>query len=84
MERVKCVYRKPTYNAYDAQRIAFEAGRFKSAVTVERGGKRANAKSIIGLISMKFVPGDGYIVSAEGADARAAAAAVARFIEELA
>ena len=68
MERVRFVFKKSSYNAYDAQRIVFEACKYKSEISVEGGEKRANAKSIIGLVSMKFVPGDEYTVCAEGAD----------------
>ena len=83
MERVSFVYNKDTYNAYDAQRIVFEAGKYKSEINISNGNKRANAKSIIGLVSMKFVPGDEYTVCAEGADGKAAASGVAKFIAEL-
>ena len=58
MERVSFVYNKDTYNAYDAQRIVFEAGKYKSEIIFEDGNKRGNAKSIIGLLSMKFLKGD--------------------------
>lgn len=83
MNKAKFVYKKGSYDAYDAQRIVFEACRYKSEVIIENGDKRANAKSIIGLVSMKFVAGDEYTVSAEGQDARSAAAGVAKFIAEL-
>ena len=48
MERVSFVYNKDTYNAYDAQRIVFEAGKYKSEIIFEDGNKRGNAKSNIG------------------------------------
>ena len=80
MNRAKFVYKKDSYNAYDAQRIVFEACKFKSEVTIENGDKRANAKSIIGLVSMKFVAGDEYTVMAEGPDSAAAVRAMAEFI----
>lgn len=54
MDKLTFVYNKDTYNAYDAQRIVFEAGKFKSEIIFEDGTKRGNAKSIIGLLSMKF------------------------------
>ena len=72
MERRTFIYNKDTYNAYDAQRIVFEDG-----------NKRGNAKSIIGLLSMKFLKGDEYTVLAEGPDARAAAKGLADFISKL-
>ena len=83
MDKAKFVYKNETYNAYDAQRIVFEACKYKSEITISNGNKRANAKSIIGLVSMKFVAGDEYVVAAEGTDSRAASAAVAKFIANL-
>ena len=58
MNKAEFVYHKDTYNAYDAQRIVFEASKYKSEITFADGDKRANAKSIIGLLSMKFLKGD--------------------------
>ena len=55
MDKVTFVYNKDTYNAYDAQRIVFEAGKFKSEIIFEDGAKRGNAKSIIGLLSAAAV-----------------------------
>lgn len=83
MEKKTFIYNKDTYNAYDAQRIVFEAGKYKSEIIFEDGNKRGNAKSIIGLLSMKFLKGDEYTVLAEGPDARAAAKGLADFISKL-
>ncbi len=80
MDKVTFVYNKDTYNAYDAQRIVFEAGKFKSEIIFEDGAKRGNAKSIIGLLSMKFLKGDEYTVMAEGPDSAVAVRAMAEFI----
>lgn len=83
MDKQTFVYKKDTYNAYDAQRIVFEAGKFKSEIIFEDGSKRGNAKSIIGLLSMKFLKGDEYTVRAEGSDSRAAVRAIADFMTTL-
>ncbi len=83
MDKQTFVYKKDTYNAYDAQRIVFEAGKFKSEIIFEDGSKRGNAKSIIGLLSMKFLKGDEYTVRAEGPDSRAAVRAIADFMTTL-
>ena len=48
MEKMNFVYGKDTYNAYDAQRIVFEACKYKSEIIFADGSKRGNAKSIIG------------------------------------
>ncbi len=83
MDKLTFVYKKDTYNAYDAQRIVFEAGKFKSEIIFEDGSKRGNAKSIIGLLSMKFLKGDEYTVCADGPDSRAAVRAIADFMTAL-
>ncbi len=83
MNRAVFVYRKDTYNAYDAQRIVFEASKYKSEIIFADGNKRANAKSIIGLLSMKFLQGDEYTVCAEGQDSKKAAESLAAFVENL-
>ena len=80
MDKLTFVYNKDTYNAYDAQRIVFEAGIFKRQRYFEYGTKRGNAKSIIGLLSMKFLKGDEYTVMAEGPDSAEAVRAMAEFI----
>lgn len=84
MEKVKFRYNKGSYTAYDAQRIVFEACKFESDISVGTERKRGNAKSIVGLISMQFVKGDDYFVTAEGRDAVKAAASLADFIATLA
>ena len=83
MERVRFVFKKSSYNAYDAQRIVFEACKYKSEITFADGMKSGNAKSIIGLLSMKFLKGDTYTVIAEGPDAKKAVKGMTEFIAKL-
>ena len=83
MNKAGFVDHKDTYNAYHAQRIVFEASKYKSEITFADGNKRANAKSIIGLLSMKFLKGDEYSVYAEGPDSKKAAEGIAAFVEAL-
>ena len=83
MERTEFVYHKKTYHAYDAQQIVFEASKYKSELIIQDGNKRANAKSIVGLLSMRFLPDDEYTVLAEGQDAKQAATGLASFIARL-
>lgn len=83
MERTTFLYKKDTYNAYDAQRIVFEANKYKSEIIFADGNKRGNAKSIIGLLSMKFLKGDEYTLMAEGPDEKAAVRAMADFMTHL-
>ena len=84
MEKVVFQYKKGSYSAYDAQRIVFEACKFESDISIATERKRGNAKSIVGLISMQFVKGEEYYVTAEGRDAAKAASAIAKFISTLA
>ena len=83
MEKTTFVYNKDTYNAYDAQRIVFEACKYKSEITFADGMKNGNAKSIIGLLSMKFLKGDTYTVLAEGPDSKKAVKGMTEFIAKL-
>lgn len=83
MNKATFTFNKIDYNAYDAQRIVFEAGKYQSELTIADGNKRGNAKSIIGLLSMKFLKGDEYTIYAEGSDAREAAQGLADFIASL-
>lgn len=83
MERATFVYNKATYNAYDAQQIVFEACKYKSEIIFADGNKRGNAKSIIGLLSMKFLQGDEYVIIAEGPDAKKAVRGMTEFIGNL-
>ena len=57
------------------------AGRFHAEVWVERKGTRANGKSIMSVLSLAAGRGSQLEVSAEGADAREAVAAVVELIE---
>lgn len=64
-------------HARPAAKVAQLAGRFASNVVVERDGLRANAKSILGLLTLACPRGSQLIVEAEGADADAALNALA-------
>lgn len=83
MEKLSFIYKKSSYTAYDAQQIVFEASKFKSEISFVDGNKRGNGKSIIGLLSMKFLFGGEYTIIAEGSDEKDAVIAVASFIDKL-
>jgi phosphotransferase system HPr (HPr) family protein len=57
------------------------AARFQSQVQVLRGDKKANAKSIMGVLKLGAAPGDTLILRAEGEDAENAVNALAELIE---
>ncbi|WP_153125344.1 HPr family phosphocarrier protein [Peribacillus tepidiphilus] len=59
-----------------------EANRFSSDVFLEKDGKKVNAKSIMGLMSLALGTGSSVILSAEGKDEQEALNALAAFIEQ--
>lgn len=58
------------------------AGKFTSNIYIEQGSKRVNAKSIMGVLSLKLRKGDCFIIAASGQDEENAIAAIARLIEK--
>ena len=58
------------------------AERFKSDVSLEREGTRANGKSIIALVTLAASLGTSVKIVAEGPDAEAAVAALARLVDD--
>jgi phosphotransferase system HPr (HPr) family protein len=56
------------------------ASRFLSAISIRRDNKTANAKSIMGLISLGVVEDENIILSANGEDAEGAVAELAKFL----
>ncbi len=83
MEKKPFIYNKKSYTAYDAQQIVFEACKYNSEITIEDGNKRGNAKSIIGLLSMRFLEGEKYYICADGTDEKEAADKLSLFIEKI-
>ena len=68
-------------HARPATLLVKEASGFKSDVSLEFNGKKANAKSLIGVLSLAVTSGAVIKVSASGDDEAAAAEAVAKLIE---
>ena len=58
------------------------AGRFSSDVTLERAGRRVNAKSIMGVMMLAAAQGAQVQIDAAGPDADAAVEAIVRLIGE--
>lgn len=54
------------------------ASKFHSLITIEKGNKKINAKSIMGVLSLGVVPGENIHVSANGPDEKEAVAALAK------
>ena len=55
------------------------ASQFNSEIYVEIGKKRVNAKSIMGMMSLRLLPGEEITVVTEGKDEEAAASGIERF-----
>ena len=64
-------------HARPAAKVAQTAGKFSSNVIIARDNVRANAKSILGLLTLACPKGTVLDVEADGADAEAALAAMA-------
>ena len=60
-----------------------KANTFKSSVWVENGTRKANAKSLLGVLSLAVSKGDVITLSAEGADEAEAVVGLAQLISEL-
>lgn len=67
-------------HARPASQFVQTAARFASSVTVEYNSKKANAKSILQVLSLGAGGGAEISISAEGADAEAAIAALQQLI----
>lgn len=57
-----------------------EAGKFNSEITIERNGKKADAKSIMGVMSLAVGQGSEVVLTAEGEDERDAIETLVRFL----
>lgn len=58
-----------------------EANRFSADIFLEKDGKKVNAKSIMGLMSLAISPGTEILLTAEGDDEEAAIEKLTAFIE---
>ena len=57
------------------------ASKFDSSIHVDQAEKRTNAKSIMGVMILKFTEGEKVTVTAEGTDEVAALAEIQKFLE---
>ncbi|MEG0260090.1 MAG: HPr family phosphocarrier protein [Lysinibacillus sp.] len=58
-----------------------EANRFGADIFLEKDGKKVNAKSIMGVMSLAIAKGTNVILSGEGRDAEQAVTSLATIIE---
>jgi phosphocarrier protein len=68
-------------HARAAARFVHTANRFRSKVSVTRGGRTTDGKSILGILLLAAAQGTRLELHAEGDDARAAVAALAELVE---
>jgi phosphocarrier protein HPr len=57
------------------------ASKFQSRIWVEKGSKKVNAKSIMGVMSLSVRKGDEVIITADGKDEKNAMEAIKRMVE---
>jgi phosphocarrier protein len=69
-------------HARAAAKFTHVASGFQSEIWLSRAGRRVNAKSIMGVMRLAAGKGSTVRIEAEGADADAALAALARLIAE--
>lgn len=73
---------KTGLQARPASLFVQEANRFSADVFLEKDGKKVNAKSIMGLMSLALGSGSVVQLSAEGNDEKEAVDHLAKFIEQ--
>lgn len=75
------VINKTGIHARPASIFVGTAGKFKSKITVKKGEKVANAKSIFNILALGVVAGSKITISAEGDDASEAVDSLVRLVE---
>jgi phosphocarrier protein len=69
-------------HARAAAKLTHLASGFQSEIWLSRSGRRVNAKSIMGVMMLAAGKGSQVVLDAEGADAEAALAALAKLIAD--
>lgn len=70
-------------NGLEARPVALlvqEASKYDSSIYIESAGKKVNAKSIMGMMSLGLNSGEELTVSAEGEDEKAAVDNIEKFL----
>ena len=68
-------------DASPAAMLVQMASKFDSSIHVDQAEKRTNAKSIMGVMILKFAEGEKVTVTAEGTDEETALAEIQKFLE---
>ncbi|HET7629568.1 MAG TPA: HPr family phosphocarrier protein [Bacillales bacterium] len=82
MEKEVTVELKTGLQARPAALFVQEANRFSSDIFLEKGGKKVNAKSIMGIMSLAVACGETVTLSSNGQDEAKALQALADFINK--
>ncbi|MCD8511756.1 MAG: HPr family phosphocarrier protein [Bacillus sp. (in: Bacteria)] len=82
IEKTLVVKRKTGLQARPAALFVQEANRFQSDVFIEKDGKRVNAKSIMGIMSLAINANKEVTLSVDGNDEEAAMESLMAFIEK--
>ncbi len=82
IEKRLTVQLKSGLQARPAAQFVQEASRFNSEIFIEKEGKKVNAKSIMGLMSLAIGTGTGIILTAQGKDAEEAVEVLSTFVAQ--
>lgn len=82
VEKQVSVQLKSGLQARQAALFVQEANRYNSDVYLEKDGKKVNAKSIMGIMSLAISKGTDVQISADGSDEESAVEALAALIEK--
>ncbi|MFT8871106.1 MAG: phosphocarrier protein HPr [Sporolactobacillus sp.] len=80
MEKTFVVTDETGIHARPATVLVSEASKFDSNISIEYNGKKANLKSIMGVMALGIMQGAEFKVAAEGSDADDAVAAIEKVI----
>lgn len=84
MKEAKIVIKNETgLHARPAATVVSEASKFKSNITVKKGEKEINLKSLLGLLSLGVCKNEEIVVKADGQDEEEAVAKLKSIIENL-
>lgn len=84
MKEVKIVIQNETgLHARPAAMVVAEAGKYKSNLTIKKGDREVNIKSILGLLSIGASKGDEITLKADGEDEAQAVETISNLIKGL-
>lgn len=82
VERVVTIELETGLQSRPAAHFVQEANRYTAHLFLEKGGKRVNAKSIMGLMSLAITTGESVTLIAEGKDEEVALNELATFVSK--